>query len=134
MKKHLRIKEPIKVRMKKLSNGCESIYLDIYIDGKRQYEFLKLYIIPENDKSDKERNYETLKLVNAIKSQKIVELQNKTFGFNRNKSSNMKLVDYIRQVANQAIDNEARKSAIHAVACHLERYDLQGVLLRKVDK
>ena len=59
MKKQLRIKEPIKIRTKELANGCQSIYLDIYMDGKRQYEFLKLYIIPENDKTDKERNHET---------------------------------------------------------------------------
>ena len=66
MKKQLRIKEPVKVRMKKLSNGCQSIYLDIYMNGKRRYEFLKLYIIPVNDKTDKIRNRETLKLANAI--------------------------------------------------------------------
>ena len=46
MKKQLNLKEPIKVRTKKLVNGCQSIYLDIYMNGRRQYEFLKLYIIP----------------------------------------------------------------------------------------
>ena len=47
MKKQLKLKEPIKVRTKKLVNGCQSIYLDIYMNGRRQYEFLKLYIILE---------------------------------------------------------------------------------------
>ena len=42
MKKQLNLKEPIKVRTKKLVNGCQSIYLDIYMNGRRQYEFLKL--------------------------------------------------------------------------------------------
>ena len=45
MKKEVRIKEPVRIRTKRLSNGCESIYLDIYMDGRRRYEFLKLYII-----------------------------------------------------------------------------------------
>ena len=31
MKKEVRIKEPVRIRTKCLSNGCESIYLDIYI-------------------------------------------------------------------------------------------------------
>ena len=32
--------------MKSLSNGSKSLYLDIYRDGKRTYEYLKMYIIP----------------------------------------------------------------------------------------
>lgn len=58
---------------KKLVNGCQSIYLDIYMNGRRQYEFLKLYIIPEHNQADKKRNVETLNLANAIKSQRIVK-------------------------------------------------------------
>ena len=55
MKKQLNLKEPIKVRTKKLVNGCQSIYLDIYMNGRRQYEFLKLYIIPEHTQADKKK-------------------------------------------------------------------------------
>ena len=36
------IKEPIRIRRKKLTNGTVSLYLDIYMNGKREYEFLKL--------------------------------------------------------------------------------------------
>ena len=134
MKKELRIKEPIKIRTKELSNGCQSIYLDIYMEGKRQYEFLKLYIIPENDKIDKERNHETLKLANAIKSQKIVELQNKTFGFNHNHLSNMRLTEYMERIAELSADNKAKNDTIHAIIQHLDRYDPKGMLLKKIDK
>ena len=52
MKKQIKVKEPIRLRTKKLSNGNESLYLDIYTDGKRDYEFLKLYIIQERTKED----------------------------------------------------------------------------------
>lgn len=45
-KKSTRLKEPVKVRTKKLADGSESYYLDIYVDGKRSYEFLKLYLLP----------------------------------------------------------------------------------------
>lgn len=72
MKEELRIKEPIKLRVKHLANGNKSIYLDMYMNGKRKYEFLKLYIIPEYNKSDRVRNSETLKLANAIKAQRII--------------------------------------------------------------
>ena len=42
------IKEPIRIRRKKLTNGNVSLYLDIYLNGKREYEFLKLYLIGKN--------------------------------------------------------------------------------------
>ena len=68
MSKEVKIKEPIRIRTKKLNNGNESIYLDIYVDGKRNYEFLKLYLVPEKDRATKNRNAETMKLANAGKS------------------------------------------------------------------
>ena len=38
---------PVRIRFKELENGNKSIYLDIYYEKKRRYEFLKLYLIPE---------------------------------------------------------------------------------------
>jgi hypothetical protein len=74
MKKALstQAKEPIRLRAKKLANGNLSLYLDFYRDGKRDYEFLKLYLVPEKTKADKILNEETLRTANAIKAQKIV--------------------------------------------------------------
>lgn len=107
MKKQLNLKEPIKVRTKKLVNGCQSIYLDIYMNGRRQYEFLKLYIIPEHNQADKKRNVETLNLANAIKAQKILEIYNQTYGFNHNRLSNMKLTGYMKYISYLKILNIA---------------------------
>lgn len=39
-----KVKEPVRLREKKLANGNISLYLDIYRDGKREYEFLRLYL------------------------------------------------------------------------------------------
>lgn len=75
------IKEPIRLRRKTLANGNISLYLDIYWNGSRTYEFLKLYLIPEKTKADKEKNRETLKLANSVKAQRIIEIQNGEFGF-----------------------------------------------------
>lgn len=134
MKEEIKIKEPIKIRVKHLANGNKSIYLDMYMNGKRKYEFLKLYIIPEYSKSDKERNNETLKLANAIKAQRIIELQNRNYGFKVHKASNMKLVEYMQSIAEKKSDNEVRSTALHAVICHLKRYDPHNIQLSRVDK
>lgn len=63
------IKEPVRIRLKKLANGVQSIYLDIYHNGKRHYEFLKLYLQPGTDRVTQMKNKETMRLAEAVKSQ-----------------------------------------------------------------
>lgn len=58
-RKQPKIKEPIKLRSKPLANGNKSLYLDIYHNGKREYLFLHLYLIPEIDHAAKAMNNNT---------------------------------------------------------------------------
>jgi integrase len=114
-----KVKEPIKVRFKKLANGNQSIYLDYYTEGKREYEFLKLYLIPERTPIDKETNHQTLNLANAIKSKKIVELQNTVHGFKFSSlKQKMRLVDYLKAIA-----AEKKKEAGNAVRGQHQRFE-----------
>lgn len=138
MKKTLstQAKEPIRLRTKKLSNGNLSLYLDFYRDGKREYEFLKLYLVPEKAKADKIKNEETLRTANAIKAQKIVALQNEEHGFIVCSKSKIKFIDFM--VA-QAENYEERGSYAYAQSIrnsiyHLRKYKGDAVTLRQVDK
>ncbi len=36
--------DPVRIRERRLKNGDRSLFLDIYRDGQRDYEFLNLYI------------------------------------------------------------------------------------------
>ena len=74
-------KEPVRLRFKELSDGNKSIYLDIYRNGKREYEFLKLYLTPEKTAIGKEKNRQTLATAQSVKAKRQIELQNGEYGF-----------------------------------------------------
>lgn len=78
-----KLKEPVRVRTKKLSDGSESFYLDIYVNGKRSYEFLKMYLLPEVNAKVKEQNRATRAAVETIKSQRIIDITNSKAGIKR---------------------------------------------------
>lgn len=95
--KQPKVKEPVRIRYKTLSDGSQSVYLDIYRDGKRQYEFLKLYLVPETSTAAKAQNKATLAAVNTIKSQRIIELTNHVAGLkNTFQRSKMLLLDWMQ--------------------------------------
>ena len=83
--KSAKLKEPVRVRTKKLSDGSQSIYLDIYVNGTRSYEFLKMYLLPEINGRVKEQNRATLAAAEAIKSQRIIDITNSKAGIKRAK-------------------------------------------------
>lgn len=135
MKKEVKVKEPIHLRRKYLADGSVSLYLDIYFNGKRKYEFLKLYLIPEKTKENKIRNTKTLQLANAIKAKKIVELQNNEHGFsNRGLKGKIKLTDYIKYIADKDEDKKGRKASLYSLIHHLNRFSPSDITFKQLDK
>lgn len=78
---NIKSKEPIKLRRRTMPSGNVSLYLDIYLNGVRTYEYLKLYLLPEKTKADREQNRRNLQLAEAIRAKRVVELQNGEYGF-----------------------------------------------------
>lgn len=136
-KKQAKIKEPIRLRTKKLANGNKSLYLDMYQNGKREYLFLRLYLIPETDQAARTANQNTLQAANAIKAQKIIELANSKAGLSSaSVRSKIKLSDWIDQYAESVRKRNAEsRYNLHLIALknHLEKYNT-GVRLRDVTK
>lgn len=133
-------KEPVTIRFKKLANGNQSIYFDSYQDGKRRYEFLKLYLIPETGRNKTEarrKNAETMAVVNVIKAQRVLEIKNRKAGIITGKNK-MKLLDLIdicakRNEETTKSDNDPNK-IIYALKKHITLYKGEDVQLKDVDK
>jgi integrase len=75
-------KQLVKLRQRKMQSGNISLYLDILYQGKRRWEYLKLYLADNPQSAEvRKKNKETLRFAQAIQAQRIVEIQNKEYGF-----------------------------------------------------
>lgn len=68
-------KSPIKIRFKAMTNGYQSIYLDCYHDGRRSYEYLKLYLVPETDDKAVRQNAAAMHKAEAALKGRLRELK-----------------------------------------------------------
>jgi L-ascorbate metabolism protein UlaG (beta-lactamase superfamily) len=93
--------EPVRLRTREMPSGNTTLYLDIYIDGKRRYEYLHLYLIPEVTRADRAKNKETLRLAEAIKAKRLVEFQNGLYGFNDAYQLNTNFLAYYRRLCEE---------------------------------
>ncbi len=108
-----------------MSTGRTSLYLDIYLNGERSYEYLKLYLVPEVTRADKEKNRETMKLAEAIKAKRVVELRNGEFGFKNDYASETLFFDYYRAMCEKRLGEESRGNWGNWYSClhHLRIYE-----------
>jgi integrase len=115
----------IHLRKKRLLNGVDSLYLDIYKDGKRSYEFLKLYI-----KRGNLDNKEILSLAEKIRSKRLIELANNEFEQISSQKRNASLIKYFEKF------NESKNkwSNYHGSLKHLKSYEPQEILFKQVNK
>lgn len=131
--KLLTMKEPIKLRYRTLKNGSKSLYLDIYVNGQRDYEYLKLYLIPEKTKRDKEQNRQTMMVAEAVRAQRIIEVQNGRYGFTKT-NNNINFLDYLLSVAESKVkpDSKATYKGWMSMYRMLSRYCKAGMTFASV--
>ena len=121
-----KIKEPVRLRRKTLTNGNVSLYLAINTGaGRREYEFLRLYLIPEKSKADKLRNRETLALANSIKAQRIVDIQKGAHGFRSDFREQTLFFDYYQALTEKRKKKESKGNFSNWASClrHLRKYE-----------
>lgn len=114
-------KEIVYLRKRARSNGTVSLYLDICRDGKRTNEYLKLYLVPEKTREDKLQNKETLRVAEAMRAKRIVEIQSRDFGVDRPAQEEAMFFEVMRRIIDRK-DGTTKTSWQNCLA-HLLRYE-----------
>ncbi len=83
----------VQLRKKTIAGGKVSLYLDIYHEGKRYYEFLKLYLYKNNP-----NNKEVLKLAESVRAKRELEIQNSEHGFIPHFKKKANFVEYFEKL------------------------------------
>ena len=109
----------VKLRKKILAGGKKSLYLDIFIDGQRHYDFLKLYLLNGNDAKTKAANNEKLILAEAIRANREIEIQFTDHDIIPSFKRNADFVEYFHKLG----ESKGRSALIwRNVLNHLKRF------------
>jgi len=88
----------VKLRKKKIAGGKISLYLDIYHNGQRQYEFLKLYLFKGTNTATKVANNETLVLAETITAKRQIEINHSEYGLIPKFKKEADFVEYFKTI------------------------------------
>lgn len=125
LKRNSKSKEPVRIRFKKLANGSVSVYLAINVNGRRTYDYLKLYLVPETDQAAKLQNKQTMEAVYAIKAQRILQITNGAAGIKKDLRNKMRLVDWLKIYQDRQVNKGKRgaKRWVRTMIFVIEGYD-----------
>lgn len=102
-------KETVTIREKLLSDGStSSLYLDIRHNGKRSREFLKLYLLDGNSKVIKEKNRQTMEQAEAIRSDRLIEMQKGSYEVLQQFKSNTYFLPYYRKMCEERFRTDSQ--------------------------
>lgn len=114
-------KETVYLRQRPRRNGTIALYLDICRDGKRTNEYLKLYLVPEHTRADKQKNKETLKIAEAMRAKKVVEIQSRDFGMDTAPKSETLFFDLVKRLIDRK--EGTTKTSWQNFLSHLKIYE-----------
>lgn len=134
----------ITIRTRTLQTGSRSIYLDFYDKGKRWNEYLNLFLIPDDEPDAKRLNEAAMAKANAIKSKRMLGIEEET-GTNDDEQSELPkrvfadwLTDHIegirRNPAYAASTYRNYRSTVNVIKAYLQHLHRPRLLMAKIDK
>lgn len=116
-----------------------SLYLDYYTDGKRDYEYLQLYLIPEPSKGkltkeQKDVNRQTLVLAEAIRSKRLLQIKNEEFGFRDTEKLKGSFINYFEHLTGKRKSSQGNWGNWDSTLKHLQKFAKTDASFKEVDK
>ena len=127
------------LREKPLKDGRKYLYLDIYQNGKRHYEFLQRYLEPET-RHNKAKNANTLNEAKRIEAERYIELLSIKEGHAKHYHEDANFLVYMENRAKRADKSNPTSTGgtlpiSKAVISHLKKYaKTEDLTFRDVDK
>lgn len=128
----------VTLRQRKKGNKI-SLYLDYYANGKREYEYLNLYLTPEPEKGKltkevKEDNRKMLSMAEAIRSKRLLEIKNEEYGFRDTDKVKGSFLHYFELLTEKRRKSKGNYGNWDSVLKHLQKFAPNGVSFKEVDK
>jgi len=127
----------VTLRQRKKGNKI-SLYLDYYQNGKRDYEYLNLYLIPEPEKgkltfAQKTENSKILSLAESIRSKKHLEIQNGMYGFNDKEKLKGFFIIYMDTLAEKRLESKGNYDNWDSTIKHLRKFCPRDIAFGQLD-
>ena len=114
-------KDIVNLRKRVRGNGTVALFLDYTRNGVRTNEYLKLYLVPEVTREDKQRNKETWKLAEAMRAKRVVEFQSQDFGVDISSKDDVLFFDLVRRLIDRK--EGTTKTSWQNCLAHLLKYE-----------
>lgn len=126
-------KQSVRLREKELSNGSRSLYLDIWHEGIRKYEFLKLHLVRPLNAIDRVNNKKTHQLAEDIRAKRQLELQNNSYGFSSGFKQDTNFIEYFKSLIEKRKNSKGNHGNWHSTLKHLENYSDPQTTFKDID-
>ncbi len=104
-------------------NNQISLYLDYYHKGKRQYEYLRLYLKSKpRTPEERNQNKKTLQLAETIRAKRQLEIQNGVFGVNDLERINSSFLTYFEVLAENRKESNGNHGNWLSAFKHLKKF------------
>ncbi|MDD3773138.1 MAG: site-specific integrase [Weeksellaceae bacterium] len=128
----------VTLRQRKKGNTI-SLYLDYYEKGKREYEYLGLYLVPKPKigtltKFQKEENKKILELAEKIRAKRLLEVQNNIYGFRDKEKLRADFMDYFEALCEKKLASLGNYGNWKSTYGHLIAYWPKGITFEKINK
>lgn len=115
-----------------------SLYLDYYKNGKREYEYLSLYLIPEPEKgkltqAQKDENKRNLMLAESVRSKRHLEIQNGMYGFNDQEKLKGFFIIYMENLAEKRLESKGNYDNWDSSIKHLRKHCPRDISFGQLD-